>query len=170
MNRNHAILLFIAILTFPLISLFIPDSEPGTVSSLDGVELSNISGQKFKFSGIFTDKPTMLVFWSVTCATCIEEIPFVARIHNEYKDKVTVIGIHPPGFPLKKIQRFFKRYKPPIPYMVAIDDNSALLQTYQVTVLPRTILINRQGKVLYDHLGFETEKEKEIENEILSKL
>ena len=94
----------------------------------------------------------------------------MARIHNEYKDKVTVIGIHPPGFPLKKIQRFFKRYKPPIPYMVAIDDNSALLQTYQVTVLPRTILINRQGKVLYDHLGFETEKEKEIENEILSKL
>ncbi len=170
MNRNHAILLFIAILTFPLISLFVPDSEPGTVSSLDGVELSNITGQKFKFSGVFTDKPTMLVFWSITCATCIEEIPFVSMMHQNHSDKLTVIGIHPPGYPLKKVQRFFKRYKPPIPYMVAIDDNSALLQNYQVTVLPRTLLIDRQGQILYDHLGFEPGKEKEIENEILSKL
>ncbi|MEW6711159.1 MAG: TlpA disulfide reductase family protein [Candidatus Riflebacteria bacterium] len=170
MNRNHAILLFIAILTFPLISLFIPDSEPGTVSSLDGVELSNVTGQKFKFSGIFTDKPTMLVFWSITCGTCIEEIPFVSRLHETYKDRVTIIGIHPPGRPLKKIQGFLRKRKEPIPYMLAIDENGELLKNYEVTVLPRTILINRQGQVLYDHLGYDPSQEKEIEDAIVAKL
>jgi thiol-disulfide isomerase/thioredoxin len=170
MNRNHAILLFIAILTFPLISLFIPDDQAGNVSSLDGVELVNVTGQKFKFSGIFTDKPTMLVFWSVTCASCIEEIPFVSRMHDEYKDRLTVIGIHPPGYPAARIQKFIRRYKPPIPYLVAIDESSSLIQKYQVTVLPRTIIINRQGKVLYDHLGYEPGHEKDMENAILAKL
>jgi thiol-disulfide isomerase/thioredoxin len=170
MNRNHAILLFIAIITFPLISLFIPDSEPGDFSSLEGIVLSNISGQKFKLSGVFTDKPTLLVFWSITCGTCIEEIPFITKLHENYKNRLTVIGIHPPGYPLKMVQRFMRRHKPAIPYMVAIDETSTLLQKYKVTVMPRTVLINKQGKVLYDHLGFETGQEKEIENEILSKL
>lgn len=170
MNRSHAILLFIAIITFPLISLFIPDNEPGSFSSLEGVALSNVTGQKFKLSGLFADKPTMLVFWSITCGTCIDEIPFISRLHEEQGKRLTIIGIHPPGYPLKKIQKFLRRHKPPLPYMVAIDDSSSLLQKYGVTVLPRTILIDRQGKVLYDHVGYEEEHEKEAENEILSKL
>jgi thiol-disulfide isomerase/thioredoxin len=170
MNRNHAILLFIAIITFPLISLFIPDNEPGSFFSLEGVPLSNMNGQKFKLSGMFTDKPTLLVFWSITCASCIEEIPFIARLHEQHKRELTVIGIHPPGYPLKMVQRFMKRYKPPIPYLVAVDDNSTLLQKYKVTVLPKIVLINKHGKVLYEHVGYEADHEKEVKNEILSKL
>ena len=170
MNRNHAILLFIAIITIPLISLFIPDSEPGSFASLQGVTSSNFKGQKFKLSGIFSDKPVMLVFWSITCASCIQEIPFVSKIHKELSEKLTVIGIHPPGYPQQKLQIFLKRYKPGIPYLVAVDENSTLLQKYGVTVLPRIILINRQGKKLYDHLGYEPGQEKEIKNAILSQL
>jgi len=39
-----SILLFIAIITIPLISLFITDSEPGSFSSLRGVTLWNFKG------------------------------------------------------------------------------------------------------------------------------
>ncbi|GAB4274573.1 MAG: hypothetical protein Kow0029_15050 [Candidatus Rifleibacteriota bacterium] len=170
MNRNHAILLFIAIITLPLISLFIPDNEPDSFSSLDGIVLSNLTGQKFKLSGLFTDKPIMFVFWSITCGTCIEEIPFLTRLHEKLGNKLTIIGVHPPGYPLKKVQKFVRRFKPSIPYMLAIDDNSTLLQKYNVTVLPRTIIINRQGKILHDHLGYEATHEKELENEIKAKL
>jgi thioredoxin-related protein len=68
------------------------------------------------------------------------------------------------------VQRFMKRYKPPIPYLVAVDDNSTLLQKYKVTVLPKIVLINKHGKVLYEHVGYEADHEKEVKNEILSKL
>jgi thiol-disulfide isomerase/thioredoxin len=150
--------------------LFVPDNEPGSFFSLEGVQLSNINGQKFKLSGIFTDKPTLLVFWSVTCASCIQEIPFITKLHKEYSDKLTVIGIHPPGFPIKRVKMFMKRYKPAIPYLVAIDDKNTLIGKYKVTILPRTVLINKQGKVLYDHVGYEPDQEKEMKNAILSKL
>lgn len=170
MNRNHAILLFLALLSFPLIYLFIPDTQPGSISSLEGVTLSNVSGQKFKLAGQFTEKPILLVFWSVTCGTCIEEIPFLIKLHEELKNKLTIIGIHPPGFPVQKIQKFIRKYQQPIPYLLAIDNQSSLIKSYNVTVLPRTLLIDRHGKVLYEHLGYSPDNEKEIEVAIKSKL
>jgi len=170
MNRNQMILLLLAIFSFPLIYLFIPDSEPGSLSSLEGVALSNFSGQKFRLAGQFVEKPILFVFWSVTCGTCIEEIPFIIRLHEELKNKMTIIGIHPPGYPVAKIQRFVKKYPQQIPYMLAVDEQSTLIKTYNITVLPRTVLVNRQGRVLYDHLGYAPENEKEIEDAIKSNL
>ncbi len=170
MNRNHAILLILAVLSFLLINVFIPDSEPGSISSLEGVTLSNLGGQQFRLAGQFTERPMLLVFWSVTCGTCIEEIPFIIRLHESLQGRINVIGIHPPGFPLKKIQRFVKKFPQPIPYLIAVDDQGTLIRTYNVSVLPRTVLISRQGKVLYDHLGYAPENEKEIEDALKAKL
>ena len=95
------------------------------------------------------------------------EIIVADSIQNkELSNKVTVIGIHPPGFPIKKIQKFVRRYKPAIPYMLAIDLDKNLIKTHSITVLPRIVLVNRYGKVLYDHLGYAQEKEGEVKNAI----
>ena len=112
-------------------------------------------------AGQFTEKPILLVFWSTTCGTCIEEIPLICKLHSSLKDKITIIGIHP-NYPLKKIQKFIKKYKQTIPYMLAIDNKNSLSTTYNVSVLPRTLLIDGKGKVLYDHSGYSPEQEKEV--------
>jgi thiol-disulfide isomerase/thioredoxin len=164
------ILLGLVMLTIPLILLFIPESNTGTVQSLEGVTLSNTSGEKFKLSGIFSDKKTLLVFWSITCYTCIEEIPFIISLHEKLKEKVNIIGIHPAGYQLTKIQRFLKKFPHKIPYTLAIDDESKLTKTFEVTVLPKTVLINSKGEVLYSHIGYDESMESEIEREITSKL
>lgn len=170
MNRSQMVLLIIAILTIPLISFFIPDSKPGTLSSLDGVILSNVRGQKFKLTGLFSNKPILLVFWSIRCGSCIEEIPFVINLYKKYTTKVTIIGIHPAGYPLKQIRRFIRRFKQKIPYMIAIDDRMQLCKTYKVNVLPKMVLLNPSGKVLFSHVGFDESKVKDEEREISSKL
>ena len=95
-------LIGMVLLTLPLLWLFVPEQKPGTISSLDGVTLSNINGQKFKLSGMMSGKKLLLVFWSITCGTCIEEIPFVIRLHEKLGGRLSVIGVHPPGYPLSK--------------------------------------------------------------------
>jgi thiol-disulfide isomerase/thioredoxin len=170
MNRNQAVLLVIAILTLPLILFFIPEEKSGSVQSLAGVTLSNTSGEKFKFSGLFAEKKTLLVFWSITCGSCIEEIPFISRLHEKLGDRLNVIGVHPPGYPLQKIQRFVKKFRPAIPYQLAIDDEGGLIKAFDVSILPKTVLIDQRGEVLYAHVGYEETKEQEVENAIVSKL
>ncbi len=170
MNRNHAILLGLAILTLPLLWFLIPESTPGSLQSLEGVSLLNLQGQKFQLTGLFTEKKILLVFWSITCGSCIEEIPFIIKLHESLKDKVTIIGVHPKGFPLAKVQKFVRKYPQPIPYMLVIDDEMRLTQTYEAVVLPKTVLLDRKGNVLYSHVGYEQTMEPEIENAIKAKL
>jgi len=170
MSRHQAILLILVVITFPLIIFFIPESKPGSLSSLEGVVLSNLNGEKFKLSNLFAEKKTLFVFWSITCGTCIEEIPFIIQLHEKLKDRLTIIGVHPAGYSLQKIQKFVKKYPRPIPYLLAIDDESKLTKSFEVTILPKTILVNKKGEILYSHLGYEPTMDKEIENAILSKL
>ncbi|MBF0408925.1 MAG: TlpA family protein disulfide reductase [Candidatus Riflebacteria bacterium] len=170
MNRNQILLIIILFITVPLIWFFVPESNPGTMRSLEGVTLSNLNGEKFRISSIFANKKTLLVFWSITCGSCIEEIPFIMKLQNQFRDKITVIGVHPAGFPLKKIQKFVRKYTPPITYLIAVDDESRLSQSFEVSVLPKVVLVDERGRQLYSHVGYEESMEKEVEASILKLL
>ena len=168
MSHNHSLLIIIAIISCFFIYFLIPEEKKDSISSLEGVTLTAINGQQFRLAGQFTEKPIMLVFWSTTCGSCIEEIPFISKLHESIKDKITIIGIHQnaPNSPLKKIQKFVKKFKPAIPYMIAIDTQDTLSKNYKITILPRTLLIDRNGKVIYDHLGYSPDQEKEVTDAI----
>lgn len=171
MSRIIYILITIAILTFPLILFFKPRPKHlGDIKTIEGIELTTLNGEKFKFSLYFTDKKILLVFWSITCSSCIEEIDFIIKLYEKYKDKLSIIGIHPPGFPMSRIKNFVSNYKKIIPYLLAIDNDMHLIKKYEASILPKIVLIDDKGKVLYEHIGYEEELEGEIENAISSKL
>lgn len=161
MNQNHTILIFIALFSSMLLYFLIPEEKKDSISTLEGVTLTSITGQQFRLAGQFTEKPILLVFWSTTCGNCIEEIPFICNLYATQKDKINIIGVHQ-NYNLKKIQKFVKKFKPAIKYMLAMDSNYSLTKTYQISALPRTILVDKTGKVLYDHLGYTPENEKEL--------
>lgn len=165
MSQNHIILTIIAVFSCFLLYFLVPEEKTNSISTLEGVTLTSVNGQQFRLAGQFTKKPILLVFWSTTCGSCIDEIPFISRLHEELKDKITIIGIHP-NFSLKKVQKFLKKYKKTIPYTLAIDSQDSLTKTYKVSVLPRTLLIDSSGKVLFDHLGYSQENEKEVTDAI----
>ncbi len=167
MNQNHKILTILAILSFFLLYFLVPEEKKDSISTLEGVTLTSVNGQQFRLAGQFTTKPILFVFWSTTCGSCIEEIPFIMKLQETFKDKITIIGIHP-NFPLKKIQKFIKKYKPSITYTLAIDSQDSLTKSYNVSILPRTLLVDNKGKVLYDHLGYSPDNEKEVTDAISS--
>jgi thiol-disulfide isomerase/thioredoxin len=171
LNVKHLVLLLLAGLSFSLVYFFAPETrDTSALTSLAGVTISNMSGQEFKLASQFTEKPVLFVFWSVTCGTCIEEIPFITALYEELADKMTIIGVHPAGFPQNRIQNFLRRYKKNIPYTLVIDSEGELTKAYDITVLPRLVMVNRQGKILYDHLGYTYDNEGEVKNAIVSNL
>ena len=50
--------------------------------------------------------------------------------------------------------------------MIAVDTQDTLSKTYKISILPRTMLIDRTGKVIYDHLGYSPDHEKEVTDAI----
>ena len=87
-------------------------------------------------------------FWATWCPPCIAEMPSLHKLHDAYKDKVTfyfVSNEKPETVSafLKKHNYTFEVYEPLTKYPEA----------FNVSSIPRTFLIDRQGNIVIDKTG-----------------
>ncbi len=92
-------------------------------------------------------------FWATWCAPCVEEMPALNRIRNEYYPRVEVIGLGIDS--AEKIRGFRDRYAIKLPLLVAGAAGSDLARALGNTagVLPYTVLIGRSGAIERRRVG-----------------
>lgn len=56
-------------------------------------ELEDFNGQKVKLSD-FKGTPVFIDFWAAWCPFCVEEMPEIEKVHQEFRDRLVVLGIH----------------------------------------------------------------------------
>jgi len=102
----------------------------------------------------FSGKIVVLNFWRTTCFPCLEEIPDLVKIYEEYRDKgVVVLGIAVNDNPTdvdNKVQVL------QVEYPMARDDMATRLK-YQIKSVPHTFIIDRNGIVRH-HFDRKTDK------------
>jgi len=107
-----------------------------TLPSLDGkaVTLKELRG-----------KVVLLNFWATWCGPCRGEKPILEKVYRDLKDKgfiVLAITDEDPGV----VQGFAKQFKIGIP--ILIDRARATFDHYSIQGLPKTIILDRQGKAV----------------------
>lgn len=113
----------------------------------------------------------MIDFWSIYCVSCVQELPKLVDIHNRYADKgLMSIGIDLDSFGTKRVAKFIQGLGYEIPYPIAVDKSREVASKYGVSVLPTTILIGRDGKIIYFHVGYSPGDENEIEQKVVEAL
>lgn len=109
---------------------------------------------------IFTDKKlTVLNLWGTFCGPCIEEMPDLEKISNEYKDKnVAVVGIviddPSPEDAQKMLEELGVTYINIFP-----DDKLKELITDKFDYVPVTLFIDSNGEVLKTFIPGSEDKE-----------
>jgi len=105
-------------------------------------------------------KLLVLNFWASWCPPCVEEMPALDRIAQEYASKnvlIVGIGIDSPS----KIREFLQ--KTPVSYPIVLGglEGSNLSKQMGNTqgALPYTVVINSKGKSIYTKLGKISEEE-----------
>jgi thiol-disulfide isomerase/thioredoxin len=98
--------------------------------------------------------PLVVNFWATWCPPCVEEMPDLQRVRDEYRGKgIEVIGVGIDN--AEKIAAFRDRHGLTLPLLVAgaggSDLNRALGNT--AGALPYTVLIGTDGRVRQRHLG-----------------
>jgi peroxiredoxin len=100
------------------------------------------------------DRIVVLNFWATWCPPCVEEMPDLQRVHDEYADRgVTVVGlgIDSPS----ALKRFRDEHLLSLPLFAAGASGSELARALgnPSGALPYTVLIDRKGRIVQARLG-----------------
>ena len=115
----------------------------------DAVNLSTYKG-----------KIVLLDFWATWCGGCKTEIPWFMEFDATYKDHgLAVIGVSMDEDGWKTVRPFLAQEKDPetgghtaMKYPVVIGSDS-LAKQYNLTSMPMTLLIDRDGRIAVSHSG-----------------
>lgn len=145
----------LAILWGAIFSKLAPQQEHDTfapdfaLETLDGavIRLSELRGRKI-----------ILNFWASWCAPCRAEMPDFERVHQEYGDHVTIVGINIRE-DRQTIEKFLREV--PVSYTIALDPQGIAVRAYRVIAQPATFWIDEHGRIVQSKLGAYTRAELE---------
>jgi peroxiredoxin len=152
-----------ASLARPAFALFaaaggIKEGDPAPMFS--GLTIDN---QKIDFAQLKGKKVVILDFWSIYCASCIEEMPRLIEIHNEFSNKgLLVIGVNLDSFGTHRVVKFMQGMETKINFPVVIDKTRQIATSFNAMVLPTTLLIDASGKIRFYHVGYKPGDEKKL--------
>lgn len=99
-------------------------------------------------------RPLVVNFWATWCPPCVEEMPDLQRVRDEYRARgVEIIGVGIDN--AAKIREFRDRLGITLPLLVAGVGGTELGRELgnQAGVLPYTVLVARDGKVVQRKIG-----------------
>jgi cytochrome c biogenesis protein CcmG/thiol:disulfide interchange protein DsbE len=124
-----------------------------------GFTLTDAQGQSVSLEE-YRGKVVLLDFWATWCGGCKLEIPWYIEFDRQYRDHgLAAIGASMDDDGWKSVRPFLARKKDPetggdiaMPYPVVIA-TPAMATQYNVTSMPVTLLIDRQGRIALSHAG-----------------
>jgi peroxiredoxin len=99
----------------------------------------------------FKGKVVLLNFWATWCHGCKTEIPWFMDFQNEFKaGGLAIVGVSMDDDGWKSVTPFVAERK--LSYTVVIGDE-ALGKLYDLGPMPKTILIDREGRIAASYDG-----------------
>jgi thiol-disulfide isomerase/thioredoxin len=126
----------------PAIGSIAPDFKARNLVTSEAVPLSSQRG-----------KIVILTFWASWCGPCRRELPILERAQLAVgKDRLTVFAVSYRESP--DAQRKLKKLAAAWHINVIEDNNGWIAGHYGITSIPHLFLIDREGKVVANHLGY----------------
>jgi len=101
----------------------------------------------------YRGKVIMLNFWATWCPPCRREIPSMESIYQDMGDKgFVVLGVNQFETP-DHVFAYMGQLSVFPTFPILFDPDSSISERYAVKGLPTTLLINRQGEVVYRAAG-----------------
>jgi thiol-disulfide isomerase/thioredoxin len=106
-----------------------------------------LDGSKFELAGK-RDKVVLLNVWATWCGPCRFEIPELQTLHDRYAPKgFEVIGVSVDESGVESVRQFVDEQK--MRYPVAVDPEGKLATLLHTDVLPTSVLLDRNGRIVW---------------------
>lgn len=107
-------------------------------------------------------------FWASWCGPCRQSFSWMNEIQEKYRSQgLQIIGVN-----LDAKNEDAKKFliQTPAKFTIAFDSKGEVPKIYGVKGMPTSFLIGRDGKVIFQHLGFKEADRESLEKEIKAAL
>jgi peroxiredoxin len=112
----------------------------------------------------FKGQVVMINFWATWCGPCRVEMPHLARLYDKYRGSgFTVLAVNIDEDPYKAAS-LAKQLGMRFP--VLLDKEKKVSRLYDLSTMPSTILVDREGRVRYVHRGYRDGYEETYDRQI----
>ncbi|MEA2490644.1 MAG: hypothetical protein QOH21_2436 [Acidobacteriota bacterium] len=106
-----------------------------------------LDGSKFEVASL-RNKVVLLNLWATWCGPCRTEIPELQMIHQKYAARgFEVVGVSVDETGPEAVKEFVDQQK--VTYPIALDPEGKLASIFQTSVLPTSVLIDRNGRIVW---------------------
>jgi cytochrome c biogenesis protein CcmG, thiol:disulfide interchange protein DsbE len=135
---------------------------------LPSTPLTNLDNQPVSLDSIVgKGKLTVISFWATWCAPCKKELDAIADVYPDWIEAydVQIIALSIDD------ARTSTKVKPMVSqkmwdYMVLLDVNKDFYNALNISNVPYTILVDRQGNIVWRHSGYVPGGEAELEEKL----
>jgi thiol-disulfide isomerase/thioredoxin len=129
-----------------------------TTEKVADLQMESIEGQRFRLAELKT-KVVILNFWATWCVPCRQEMPFLERLYQKFKDQGLIVIAISTDDDVKQVRTFVTSNKLTLP----VVNLPALPEAFGIQSIPANLFIDRAGNLRYRTHGFEEGNEREIE-------
>jgi cytochrome c biogenesis protein CcmG/thiol:disulfide interchange protein DsbE len=144
-------------LLFPTMAFALDKGSTAPVFELPGnsevIKLSHYRG-----------KVVYLDFWASWCAPCKQSFPWMNQIQAKFGSQgLQIIGINLDE-KNEDARQFLAAHE--TIFLIAFDPKATTARAYHIKGMPSSVLIDPDGKVIFEHAGFRNEDKADLENRI----
>ncbi|MEK2690175.1 TlpA family protein disulfide reductase [Bdellovibrio sp. GT3] len=137
------------------------EQSPTTISSVEKMETEgapnftakSLDGQSFELHGL-KGKVVILNFWASWCGPCVEEVPSLIKLVNEFKGDVQLIAVS--GDSNEQDIHVFLKSFPELKganIKIVYDQDRSLMKMFEVTRLPESLVLDKNSKLVKKLVG-----------------
>jgi len=150
MKSGKRFALFIAALFALLFVVFM--YKNATAPAYTELTFEDVDGKMHDFTE-YAGKPILMIFWATDCPACIQELPELIALHEEYAKKgLVMLGVSLPHDTPSHIKAM--REDRGLPYTLIWDSEGEISSAFNnVRVTPTHYLISPEGKIVMRKIG-----------------
>ncbi|RMF98095.1 MAG: TlpA family protein disulfide reductase [Gammaproteobacteria bacterium] len=125
--------------------------------------LRDRNGQPVSLSD-FRGQVVLINFWATWCGPCRKEMPLLEQLYQRYQSLgFTLLGVNVEEGDVDA-EAFLR--ETPVSFPVLFDPENRVSQLYDVSAMPSTVLVDRQGRLRFLHQGYQPGYENTYQDQI----
>tara|TARA_B100002052_G_scaffold9776_1_gene8155 strand:+ start:706 stop:1200 length:495 start_codon:yes stop_codon:yes gene_type:complete len=151
-----------SIICFLLLILSVVYTQ-NTEKKYPNINFDLFNGKKISIHELINSGPLVIQFWAIWCSPCKKEMYYLDKIQDKYKDSgVNVICINTDNLKsVPKAKAYVRQKKYDL--LIAADPSSQIFKKLNASVMPTTLIMDKNGQIVYTKEGYMGGDEKKVE-------